>query len=266
MIKYYIYRFLNENNEVIYIGRTNNIVSRIATHFSSQGHLPQECYDEVKRVDYLELKTKNDMKIKELYYISKYKPIFNTHDKYDVSFGINELTDAWILFERKKIDAFVQEANRLIEEDNKKTEEIKLLNLRNKDLSSEIIKLKSELEVKNNELNTVKSKEITSQKIEVSHKSEDVSFKTAVDILLKNPTFTFFNVVEGEIKYSIYNVDDYIVGRDHHRKDEKLYIVHGGSPEMFSRELGNLKNFDFNYGFIPCIDNWVCSHEISCAI
>lgn len=78
--KYYVYRFLNKYEEVIYVGRTNNISNRIKQHLSS-GHLPSDCYSLINKIEYIELETFTDILIYEIYYINKYLPIYNTRDK-----------------------------------------------------------------------------------------------------------------------------------------------------------------------------------------
>ena len=42
-----VYRFLNFNEEVIYVGKTERIEYRINLHMSKSGHLPAKCYEEV---------------------------------------------------------------------------------------------------------------------------------------------------------------------------------------------------------------------------
>ncbi|AKQ08417.1 hypothetical protein PQE66_gp102 [Bacillus phage PBC2] len=75
---FFIYRFLSKHGEVIYIGRTNNLERRIMQeHFTKNGHLPKECYDECKEVEYMELSSESEMKIYELYLINKYNPRYN---------------------------------------------------------------------------------------------------------------------------------------------------------------------------------------------
>lgn len=105
--KYFVYRFLDENFNVIYVGRTDNIKNRMNQHFSGRGHLPKECYDSVYRVDYLEMVNYLDMKIKELYYIGKHRPIHNTIDNTPMSVEVMETEDAWRVFTRDEIDNFV---------------------------------------------------------------------------------------------------------------------------------------------------------------
>lgn len=98
----YVYRFINIHNQIIYVGRTNNIVRRIRNeHFSKsgRGHLPQECYNETARVEYAEVKSHNESKMYELYYIEKYHPKYNQSDIGGgaFSFELNDLI--WKPFE-----------------------------------------------------------------------------------------------------------------------------------------------------------------------
>lgn len=96
VISYYIYRFKNELDEIIYIGKTININKRIKKHFS-YGHLPYECYDSVVKIEYMRCKHEAEMNIKEIYYINKYKPKYNDLDVYNEDrYIINELeNDIW---------------------------------------------------------------------------------------------------------------------------------------------------------------------------
>jgi excinuclease UvrABC nuclease subunit/DNA-binding Xre family transcriptional regulator len=97
----YIYRFINQEGEVIYIGRTNNLENRLERqHFTKNGHLPQECYAECSKVEYAEVKTANEVRIYEIYYIAKYRPKFNVtyNEEGEMSFKLPELE--WFEFER----------------------------------------------------------------------------------------------------------------------------------------------------------------------
>jgi len=83
LAKYYVYRFINANNEIIYIGKTNNIDNRISKqHFSHSGHLPRECYIETHRIEYAQFKSDNMMRIYEIYLIDKHKPLYNQEFNY----------------------------------------------------------------------------------------------------------------------------------------------------------------------------------------
>lgn len=78
--KYYVYRFLDKNNNVIYVGRTNSIITRMNQHFDTDGHLPTEWYEQVEHIEYIKMSSIIDMYIKELYYINRLKPIYNRND------------------------------------------------------------------------------------------------------------------------------------------------------------------------------------------
>ena len=69
-----VYRFVNENNEIIYIGKAKDLRNRINTH----NHLPQECYEERIKIEYTSFKTETDMDFAERYYILTLNPKYNT--------------------------------------------------------------------------------------------------------------------------------------------------------------------------------------------
>jgi len=74
----YIYQFLNTNEDVIYVGFTQNIKTRIRSqHFTSGGHLPAECYAEAEMVLYSECLSHDDARIKERYLVNTLQPKFN---------------------------------------------------------------------------------------------------------------------------------------------------------------------------------------------
>lgn len=69
-----IYRFLNKDNEIIYIGKAKDLKQRISSHT----HLPDKCYDETKSIEFVMFDTEDDMNFAERYYIPKYNPMYNT--------------------------------------------------------------------------------------------------------------------------------------------------------------------------------------------
>lgn len=53
---FYLYRFINKDQEVIYIGRTNDIKRRILKeHFTEKTHLQPQCYLEVAEIEYTKM-------------------------------------------------------------------------------------------------------------------------------------------------------------------------------------------------------------------
>jgi len=84
MVNMYLYRLYNKNKEVIYIGQTTNSVElRIKRHFSNYNKykLDRLWKTEIKYYDYIELNTKSELDIYEIYYINKHKPIYNSQYK-----------------------------------------------------------------------------------------------------------------------------------------------------------------------------------------
>ena len=69
-----VYRFLNKDNEGIYVGKAKDLKNRLSTH----KHLPEECYEEKNNIEYIQFKTEDDMNFAERYYILRYNPKYNT--------------------------------------------------------------------------------------------------------------------------------------------------------------------------------------------
>ena len=77
----YTYRFVDTNENVIYVGYTGQTMAkRISQHFT-KGHLPKKCYKSIARIDYIKWDSKSDAQLMEVYYINKYHPKFNKLDK-----------------------------------------------------------------------------------------------------------------------------------------------------------------------------------------
>lgn len=86
---YYVYKFLDNCGDIIYIGRTKDLEQRMTTHFSN-GHLPQNCYNSVSKVYYTEFDNYADMCMYEIYLINTLKPKFNTQYNKDNSVYVSE--------------------------------------------------------------------------------------------------------------------------------------------------------------------------------
>lgn len=69
-----VYFFKDKNDEIIYIGKTIDINDRMENH----DHLPKECYDSVRKIEYIEIGNVKDMDFLERHLIIKLKPKYNT--------------------------------------------------------------------------------------------------------------------------------------------------------------------------------------------
>lgn len=77
----FVYKFLDYDNEIIYIGKTKNLKVRMKQHFL-RGHLPQECYQNVSRIFFCEINGQTNTEMMETYLINKYHPFYNEDKNY----------------------------------------------------------------------------------------------------------------------------------------------------------------------------------------
>ena len=82
-----VYFLYNENKELEYIGKSNNLASRIYNSALERGSIYAR---------YIEMKTLADTHIMEMYFIGKYKPIKNSDSKSkdEVTFDIKDYGEA----------------------------------------------------------------------------------------------------------------------------------------------------------------------------
>lgn len=74
----YLYRFLDQYNNIIYIGKTTNLKKRLLQqHFTKNGHLPKECYNQVKYIEIAFVNNNNEATMYEIFYIQKHLPFYN---------------------------------------------------------------------------------------------------------------------------------------------------------------------------------------------
>lgn len=120
---YFVYMFLNEKEEPLYIGLSINLTTRIEVqHFKSlNGNLSQECIEETHSILFHTALSADDMKIKERYLINTLNPKYNTkmnnrnHFNYQIpiswevyNFNKNELLNKRV---NKKINTQVKFRN-----------------------------------------------------------------------------------------------------------------------------------------------------------
>lgn len=97
---FYLYRFVGKNDEIIYIGRTNNLFRRILKeHFTVNTHLPPECYLEVEKVEFAEFANESEEVAYEAILINQLRPKYNTQFKDDAQFFVQLPTIIWKEFE-----------------------------------------------------------------------------------------------------------------------------------------------------------------------
>lgn len=78
----YVYRFLDKQENIIYVGSCRDLMQRLRQHFE-HGHLEDSCYNDVLFVDYAEFKSRTEAYMYEQYEIGTLQPVYNTSGKFD---------------------------------------------------------------------------------------------------------------------------------------------------------------------------------------
>lgn len=109
----FVYMFLNEAEEPLYIGISINLVNRIeAQHFkSSNGNLSQECIYETHRILYHQAVSSDDMKVKERYLINTLNPKYNVKMNNNSRFSFDIDFD-WKLYSLDKEEILKNKINK----------------------------------------------------------------------------------------------------------------------------------------------------------
>lgn len=109
---YFVYFLYDFNNELFYIGKTNDIYNRIRQHQNEKRFTE----DEVNYIEFEIIDSFCDASIRELYYINKYKPRLNKRDVFEGELKnthINELHKERIYFNKDRKE-FKKEVNKSI--------------------------------------------------------------------------------------------------------------------------------------------------------
>lgn len=92
MSDFSVYRFINNTNDIVYVGRTKNLVRRFLA--------PKYIDDNIKRIEYIECKTEADMIWKEIYYINLFfnEKSLNRSDVYKNGVVDMHFNDVWKVY------------------------------------------------------------------------------------------------------------------------------------------------------------------------
>lgn len=106
-----IYKFLNNKNEVIYIGKAKDLEQRLSNH----NHLSCECYKELSEVRYCTFNTEDEMDFAERYYIPRYNPKYNTLLKEkSITISIKEFDNViWNLYKKPSRKEIIKSKSKL---------------------------------------------------------------------------------------------------------------------------------------------------------
>ena len=85
----YIYKFLDYDNNIIYIGKTGNLERRMQQHFFN-GHLDKSCYENVNKIFFFKVDGKTNTDIMETFLINKYHPKYNEEKQFNEILELHE--------------------------------------------------------------------------------------------------------------------------------------------------------------------------------
>lgn len=83
LTKKYLYRFLDNKGNILYIGKTNNLSQRLRHHIYGKKNLPDEAYSKLAKIQVAIYESETLRDIAEIYNINLYKPKYNRQFKYN---------------------------------------------------------------------------------------------------------------------------------------------------------------------------------------
>ena len=88
--KFYVYRFINKDENIVYVGKTIDLKTRFRQH--------EYLTDDIIKIEYIECASEADMTWKEIYYINLYKNKDTTNSSFICKDypTIYDFGDVWI--------------------------------------------------------------------------------------------------------------------------------------------------------------------------
>ena len=97
--KGFVYKFISDKNQVLYVGKTVNMDARMKQHFSKKSHLHGSgLYEQIQRIEYMTCKNEFEALQKELIYINFYKPRYNSASKIKQLIDPPPKSDRWKVY------------------------------------------------------------------------------------------------------------------------------------------------------------------------
>lgn len=97
--KGFVYKFISDKNQVLYVGKTINMDARMKNHFSKKSHLHGSgLYEQIQRIEYMTCKNEFEALQKELIYINFYKPRYNSASKIKQLIDPPPKSDKWKVY------------------------------------------------------------------------------------------------------------------------------------------------------------------------
>lgn len=97
---FYVYRFINKIGEIIYVGKTNHIPTRMYQHKTKKMPFWKEWY----KIEYVEFENEGDQLLYEMLMINKYNPIYNKKDKFNAALPLEDVRkNDWKLYDEIRL-------------------------------------------------------------------------------------------------------------------------------------------------------------------
>ncbi|MBI5044355.1 MAG: GIY-YIG nuclease family protein [Candidatus Levybacteria bacterium] len=90
-----IYRFLDENNTILYVGKAKDLKARVSTYFTSRSNLgpkTEAMVAQIKKIDVVVVESELESLLLEAFYIKKHRPYYNIRLTDDKSYPLIKIT------------------------------------------------------------------------------------------------------------------------------------------------------------------------------
>lgn len=97
---FYVYRFIDITNTIIYIGKTKDIATRMYQHKTSKKPFWKEWY----KIEYVEFENEAEQSLYEILMINKYNPKYNVKDKFEANLPIDDMkSNCWKIYDEIRL-------------------------------------------------------------------------------------------------------------------------------------------------------------------
>lgn len=94
-IHFCVYKLLDSKNNVLYVGKSKQLKTRIFNHTRGKSNIEKECSKKICRVEFLEFENECDMDLFEIYSIYYYNPPYNKENTSKIGIIEIEMPKQW---------------------------------------------------------------------------------------------------------------------------------------------------------------------------
>jgi predicted GIY-YIG superfamily endonuclease len=220
--RFYVYKMYDENEELLYVGKTTRFDARMIQHFSKDAIEKQAWKEDVAYIDYYEFKTKVDMDIMELYYIALERP---KHNELSTDTEKPQISIIYTCKEPKRI--------------NKKPIKQKIIEINiDKEIKKQMLNNLNIYEGRINDIGKKKNSKIKQPLTRTWFMEND---EETLKQLMNNITNYFKNKAKGESKYNCWTTYEEYEKQINGKGYTKGFV----NPDCELSKLDNCKNFAY---------------------